>query len=91
MEKNNSSEEVGRADYFLDITSETCPLTFVKTKLLIEKMPSGSIAEIRLKGKEPLDNVPRSVQDIGHLILNLKPESGGKETEGIHRLLIKKS
>jgi TusA-related sulfurtransferase len=45
------------ADYFLDITSDVCPLTFVKTKLLIERMRPGQIAEIRLSRGEPLENV----------------------------------
>ncbi|MBT3534614.1 MAG: sulfurtransferase TusA family protein, partial [Rhodospirillaceae bacterium] len=37
-------------DHFLDITSEVCPMTFVKTRLLIEKMGTGETAEIRLTG-----------------------------------------
>ena len=61
----------------LDITSDICPLTFVKTKLLLEKMPSGAIAEIRLKAGEPLENVPRSAEEEGHKILSLEPEKEG--------------
>ena len=52
------------ANYVLDITRDVCPLTFVKTKLLLERMASGETAEIRLKGAEPLENVPRSVRDV---------------------------
>ncbi|MEQ9175883.1 MAG: sulfurtransferase TusA family protein, partial [Alphaproteobacteria bacterium] len=29
------------ADHFLDITGETCPLTFVKTKLALERARPG--------------------------------------------------
>ena len=47
--------------YFLDITAEVCPMTFVKTRLLIEKMAAGETAEIHLVGEEPLENVPASV------------------------------
>jgi TusA-related sulfurtransferase len=70
-----------RADtaYFIDITSEVCPLTFVKTKLLLEKMPPGAIATVRLKGAQPLDNVPRSVKAHGHEVVSLVPESGHVE------------
>ncbi len=64
-------------DYFLDITSDVCPLTFVKTKLLIERMSSGQTAEIRLNAGEPLENVPRSVEEHGHAVLGLDPESAG--------------
>ncbi len=64
-------------DYFLDITSDVCPLTFVKTKLLIERMSSGQTAEIRLNAGEPLENVPRAVEEHGHAVLGLGPETPG--------------
>ena len=74
-------------DHILDITGDICPITFVKTKLLIERMQSGEIAEIRLPSGEPLENVPRSVGEEGHAILSLEsiPESDA------HILLIRKS
>lgn len=77
-------------DYTLDITSEVCPLTFVKTKLLIEKMRAGQVAEVRLKGVEPLGNVPRSVRELGHDILSMMPEDG-EPADGVHRLRIRKN
>ncbi len=64
-----------RADYFLDITADVCPLTFVKTKLLIEEMSSGQTATIRLNTGEPLENVPRAVEEHGHSVLSLAPET----------------
>ncbi len=63
-------------DHNLDITQEVCPLTFVKTKLLIERMLPGETAAIRLKGAEPLENVPRSVREHGHQVLSLEPMGG---------------
>ncbi len=65
------------ADYFLDITADVCPLTFVKTKLLIEQMSSGETASIRLNTGEPLENVPRTVKEHGHTVLSLAPETAG--------------
>jgi TusA-related sulfurtransferase len=65
-------------DHRLDITSEVCPMTFVKTKLLLERMAPGEIAEVRLKGAEPRDNVLRSVRDHGHEVLALEAESDGE-------------
>lgn len=64
--------------FFIDITGDVCPLTFVKTKLLLEKMPVGAVATVRLKGVQPLDNVPRSVTAHGHEIISLARED--KET-----------
>lgn len=81
--------------YFLDITEDICPMTFVKTRLLIEKMSPGEIAEIRLTGGEPLENVPDSVTELGHQVLSIESEApadgpdGDAET-GIHRIRVQK-
>ena len=77
-------------DYFIDITSDFCPITFVKTKLMIEKIGHGDRLEVRLKGREPLTNVPRSVAELGHLLLSVTKEPG-EQPDGIHRLLIEKA
>jgi TusA-related sulfurtransferase len=72
---------------FLDITAQVCPLTFVHTRLQLERMKSGEILEIRLAGSEPLQNIPRSLADEGHEVLSLVPEAG---SAGIHRLRVRK-
>ena len=77
------------ANHFLDITAEVCPLTFVRTKLVIEKMKPGETLEVRLKGVEPLRNVPRSVTELGHSILLVTREEGENEA-GVHRLQLRK-
>jgi len=79
------------ADYFLDITSDVCPMTFVRTKLLIENMQPGETALVRLKNAEPLENVPRSVREIGHEILSLEAEDADGPADGVHVLALKKS
>jgi TusA-related sulfurtransferase len=76
-------------DLFLDITQEVCPLTFVKTKLLLESMSPGQTAAVRLSGDEPLENVPRSVREQGHTVLTLQAEEPA-ESEFIHVLVIRK-
>jgi TusA-related sulfurtransferase len=73
------SEKPDNIDYFLDITADVCPMTFVKTKLLIERMSVGEVAEIRLPTGEPLENVPRSVEEHGHVLLSLAPDPGDGE------------
>jgi TusA-related sulfurtransferase len=78
------------ADYFLDITEEVCPFTFVRTKLLLERMDSGQVVEIRLKGAEPLENVPRTVQDHGHVVIRMVPEDEN-DALGPHRLFVRKA
>ena len=73
-------------DFFLDITQDVCPMTFVMTKLLLERMAIGQTAAVRLHGVEPLENVPRSVREHGHTVLSL--EAG--EQSGTHLLVIRK-
>jgi tRNA 2-thiouridine synthesizing protein A len=62
------------ADRTIDITGEVCPMTFVRTKLALERMRSGEVLSVRLKGEEPLRNVPRSARDEGHIILGIVPQ-----------------
>lgn len=77
--------------YQLDITAEVCPFTFVKTKLMLEKMPVGALATVRLKGPEPLENVPRSVRAHGHEVVSLVPETAYQTDHAFpHILTIKR-
>ena len=61
-------------DHTIDITGEVCPMTFVRTKLQLERMRSGEVLRVRLRGEEPLRNVPRAARDEGHIILGIIPE-----------------
>ncbi len=77
-------------EHFLDITDQICPMTFVRTKLLIEKLSSGEQATVRLQGAEPLQNVPRSVREHGHKIISLGPEDAGNP-DGPYILVLEKA
>jgi len=81
------------AMYFLDITKDVCPLTFVRTKLAIEGLPPGGILEVRLAGTEPLGNLPRSLAELGHQVLAITAEPGAVAASGapVHRLRVAKS
>jgi TusA-related sulfurtransferase len=74
MQDNSAlSQQKDPDEHYLDVTGEVCPMTFVRTKLLIEKMSSGQTAVVCLNSGEPLANVPRSVRDHGHSVLGLAP------------------
>jgi len=68
------SPEMSSPDQTLDITGEVCPMTFVRTKLRLERMQPGEVLAVRLRGEEPLRNVPRAARDEGHIILGIVPE-----------------
>lgn len=58
----------------IDITALVCPMTFVRVKLKLEAMPPGTPLQIRLNAGEPLENLPRSLQEEGCRIVSLTPD-----------------
>lgn len=65
------------ADLELDITRETCPMTFVRTRLALERLDPGQTLLVHLKGEEPLRNVPASAEAQGHAVLSLTTDVAG--------------
>ena len=53
-------------------------MTFVRTKLALEKMASGQVLRVVLRGDEPKRNVPLAVLDHGHHVLALDALDGGR-------------
>lgn len=49
-------------------------MTFVRTKLRLERLKPGQILKVRLRGEEPLRNVPRAARDEGHTILGIEAQ-----------------
>ncbi len=50
----------------LDVTGLTCPMTWVRTKLELERMAPGEELAVRCAPGEALENVPRSAREAGH-------------------------
>ncbi len=65
------------ADRELDITAEVCPMTFVRTRLALDRMAPGQTLLVRLRGEEPLRNVPRTARELGHEVISLETDAGG--------------
>jgi TusA-related sulfurtransferase len=62
-------------------------MTYVRTKVKLEEMEAGEVLEIRLRGPEPVKNVPRSAREEGHEVVSLTPLDAGA---GEYRLVIRK-
>ena len=75
----------GAADQELDITGEICPMTFVRTRLALDRMSPGQTLLVRLRGDEPLRNVPRTAREQGHEVLSLETGS-----DGVTKLLLRR-
>ena len=74
-----------KVDRTLDIKGQVCPLTFVRSKLAIEKMAIGEVLEIIVDHRPAAVNVPRSMEHEGQTVLGVE-QTG--ETEW--RLFVRK-
>jgi TusA-related sulfurtransferase len=54
----------------LDVTADTCPMTFVRTRLALEKLSAGDLLRVLVRGAEPRDSVPRMAEAQGHAVLS---------------------
>ena len=61
----------------LDITHELCPMTFVRTRLALDRLASGALLRVRLRGAEPQRNVPRTAAEQGHTVLSETAQPDG--------------
>ncbi|MFB0536410.1 MAG: sulfurtransferase TusA family protein [Anaerolineae bacterium] len=58
-------------DQELDLKGEVCPYTFVKTKLALEMMEMDQVLRVIVDHLPAVENVPRSVTNEGHEVLNV--------------------
>lgn len=52
-------------------------MTFVRTRLALDRLGSGAILRVRLKGDEPRRNVPRTATEQGHHVLSVIDDADG--------------
>jgi TusA-related sulfurtransferase len=69
----------------LDITGDTCPMTFVRTRLALDRLAPGQTLLVRLRGDEPERNVPRAAAEQGHEVLAVD-----RDPDGVTRLLLRR-
>jgi sulfite reductase (ferredoxin) len=55
-----------------DLRGVACPMNFVKTKMELSNLRSKEMLEVWLDDGEPIENVPGSVREEGHIILSQK-------------------
>ena len=69
----------------LDITREVCPMTFVRTRLALDRLAPGDLLLVLLRGEEPRLNVPRTALAQGHQVLSQE-----EDADGVTRLLLRR-
>jgi len=55
----------------IDIRGIACPLTWVRTRIALERLRPGDLLEVLLREGEPLENVPRTAAEEGHRVVAL--------------------
>lgn len=65
------------ADQHLDITRDVCPMTFVRTRLALDRLMPGQMLRVHLSGEEPKRNVPRTAIEQGHVVVSQTDNSDG--------------
>ena len=56
----------------IDLLDEICPMTFVKTKLAIERINQGERIKVFFNSQEAKINVPKSLSEVNHKIIAIK-------------------
>lgn len=56
----------------VDLHGVSCPMNFVKTKAALSTIATGEILEVILDEGDAILNVPRSVKEEGHQIINVE-------------------
>ena len=62
----------------IDLTGETCPMNWVRTKLALEAMATGETLEVWLDAGEAATSVPKSAAAEGHTIQRATPDPEGR-------------
>jgi tRNA 2-thiouridine synthesizing protein A len=76
---------VGAPSARADVRAYACPITFVKTRIALERLRPGEVLEVWLAAGEPAESVPRSAEEEGHRVLAVEPLE-----PGAFRVLIEK-
>ena len=58
--------------FFLDLTNDKCPITFIKTKIALEKLKLHEKLTVRINEGDDLNLMPQSLEEIGFKIINKK-------------------
>ncbi|MBV8095374.1 MAG: sulfurtransferase TusA family protein [Acetobacteraceae bacterium] len=74
-----------QSDLELDLTAEMCPMTYVRTRLALDKLAPGRVLAVRLRGEEPARNVPRTAAEQGHEVLAVETAADGVTRVAIRR------
>jgi tRNA 2-thiouridine synthesizing protein A len=57
----------------VDVRDVACPMTWVRTRVALDRLAPGEALEVLLAAGEPLENVPRTAEEEGHRVAARAP------------------
>ena len=60
-------------------------MTYVRTRLALDRLSPGQILAVRLRGSDPERNVPRNAVAQGHEVLSTEIDTAGVTTVRLRR------
>jgi TusA-related sulfurtransferase len=72
----------------VDVRDVACPLTWVRTRIALERLAVGQEVEVLLRAGEALENVPRTAEEEGHRVVAREPWPD--EAAGTWRVVLRK-
>lgn len=61
-------------------------MTFVRTRLALDRLGSGQTLLVHLKGADPIRNVPRTAREQGHQVVAMETDD-----QGVTHLLLRRA
>lgn len=72
-------------DNKINITTDICPITYVKTRIALDKLKAGEKLHVHLKGEESLINIKKNILELGHHITEETPLDNNEILLIIHK------
>lgn len=87
VNKESNSEGKAEGEYkIIDFRGVKCPINFVKVKIELSKVKTGTTLGFYLDDGAPINNVPRSVEKEGHDVITIDDKF-----DGYNLLVVKKN
>ncbi len=74
----------------LDVRAFACPMTWVKTRIALERLRAGDRLEVLLARGEPAESVPRSAAEDGHRVVAVEPLAAAPGPASAVRVVLEK-
>ena len=62
------------SDKSLDVRGVACPMTWVKTKLMLEAMNPGEVLDVTLDSEDAIRDISKNAKSEGHKVIKLEKE-----------------